>query len=161
MFVMGKAKKKKVKNQIKQKKSLPDKKNSSKVKNSKRKKSVNNKKKPAKQAKSGYVKKTNGDGKFPKGVSGNPTGRPKVGHTKFDRLAEAISRYQLGVKPDPRNPTDHFVRRAFKSDNVLTSLMKKLYPDLKSIEQITFTADSMEDEEAKQIRREMLERFES
>lgn len=159
MFVMAKTKKKKTKKQIKQTKSLRSDKSKLVVEDKKKKKLVNRKKKPAGQAKSGYVKKTNGDGKFKKGVSGNPSGGPRRGHAKFDILLEAISRYELGVKSNLRNPTNHFIKQAFRSDNVLISLMKKLYPDLKSIEQITFAGDSMEDEEAKQIRKEMLERF--
>lgn len=100
-----------------------------------------------------------GKGGFKKGKSGNPKGRPPSGETKLDTLLNAIARHQVGIKPDPKNPVDHFIKRAFKNDNVLVALMKKVYPDLKAIEQVTYPGEDITKEEEEQIRKEYEKRF--
>lgn len=139
---------------------------------SKSKKPVVNSRKANKQPCSKYVskgvkkdgnapfKKNNKHG-FQKGKSGNPKGRPKLGSTKLDKLHTAISYYQMGVKPNPKDPVGQFIKQAFKNDTVLIALMKKLYPDLKSIEQITVASDSMTEKEAADIKKEIAKRFET
>lgn len=93
---------------------------------------------------------------FPKGVSGNPKGRPKLGSTKLDNLLRAVRNVEQKIGA---NLLEHFIERGFVSDSVLSAVMKKLYPDLKSIEQVTLAADSMTEKEASDIRKEMAKRF--
>ena len=160
MFIMVKVKKKK---QAKKTKPKSMSKKKVKSKNNKKKNRVNGKRKLDKQVKNKSIKKVKRDrnGRVLPGQSSiNPNGRPKRGETKSDRLMEAISRYQLGMKLDPRNPTDHFIRRSFKSDTTLIALMKKLYPDLKSIEQLNISGGSIPEEEMEKIRKEYRKRFE-
>lgn len=104
-------------------------------------------------------KKNNKHG-FPKGVSGNPKGRPKLGDSKLDKLRTAIAYYAMGIKLNPKDPITQFIKRAFKNDIVLIALMKKLFPDLKSIEQIELPADMYSPEEMRVMREKFYKRFE-
>lgn len=110
---------------------------------------------PAKQK----ARNPSGKGGFVKGKSGNPNGRPPNGQTKMDTLLKAIGYYQMGGKLDPKNPVHQFIRRAFKNDNVLIAMMRKIYPDLKAIEQVTFPGDTVSQEEEERIRKEYEKRF--
>lgn len=94
------------------------------------------------------------------GSSGNPKGRPKLGDTKLDKLRTAIAYYVMGIKLNKKDPVTQFIRRSFKNDHVLIALMKKLFPDLKSIEQIELPADMYSPEEIKAMRDKFNKRFE-
>ena len=67
---------------------------------------------------------------MPKGVSGNPLGRPK-GRFTSKTLMKAIE----AVEKEDGNIDilKHFIRRALSSDQILVALMRKLIPDLKAI----------------------------
>jgi len=102
-------------------------------------------------------KRRNGKGRpWVKGQSGNPKGRPKDGHTRLDNLLKGLR----AVESERNlNLLKHFFEEAFTDKTILVAAMKKLYPDLKSIEQVTLAADSMTEKEAADIRREMAKRF--
>jgi len=102
-------------------------------------------------------KKNNKHG-FKKGKSGNPKGRPKLGNTKADNLIRKIRKveHDQGI-----NVLEDFIERSLTSDTLAVALLKKLHPDLKSIEQITVPADSMTEKETADIRNEMRKRFET
>lgn len=94
-------------------------------------------------------------GRFVKGQSGNPKGRPK--NTSIsEELRAAIKRVEAerGV-----SLFEHFVRRAYRSDAVLVAIMRKLVPDLKAMEALVAGVETMPDEVAEGIRAAMRERF--
>ena len=62
------------------------------------------------------------------GASGNPKGRPLA--SERDKLRKAIAAVE---KTEKKDLFVHFVERAFKDDNVLVALMRKLLPDCKEI----------------------------
>jgi hypothetical protein len=102
-------------------------------------------------------KKNNKHG-FQKGKSGNPKGRPKLGHTRADHLLRGLRDAESEAG---KNLLKHFFKEAFTDNHLLAAAMKKLYPDLKSIEQITVASDSMTEKEATDIRKEIAKRFET
>jgi hypothetical protein len=63
------------------------------------------------------------------GRSGNPNGRP--GNPAIKELEDAIKKVQ---KRHSKTLMEHFVERAYKSDNVLTAITKKRVPDLSSVD---------------------------
>lgn len=64
-----------------------------------------------------------------KGQSGNPKGRPKKG-VVYD-LEKAIKKVE---KAKGKKLLQHAVEQAFEDNSVLTAVLKKLLPDLRSIE---------------------------
>lgn len=67
-----------------------------------------------------------------KGKSGNPNGRPKGSKNKLTlALQAAIEEVE---KEKGKGLFKHFVERGFKSDQVLTALIKKLIADKTEIE---------------------------
>jgi len=148
----AKKNKKKTSNNSKSKKqSLPkdiSKKTSKKNVNGKSKKLVNNK--PTTKRLSRWVK----------GQSGNPNGRPKGSKNKFSikRLTEALERMADTAGYD--STYDKVAEQFFKNDHVLIAMMKKLLPDLKSLEARIEQPSSEDDEKMAEIRKEYVKRFE-
>ena len=94
-----------------------------------KKKSVKRTKKFKKKTTCSEVKNRTEKGQFPKGVSGNPGGRhANVWH---DELEESIKIVQ---KRKRKKLLIHAIERAYKNDRVLVSVLKKLLPDLRTIE---------------------------
>ena len=74
------------------------------------------------------------NGRFKKGGSvGNPKGRPKGSTNKIPLkdFKEALSKVE---KEKGKTLMKHFIERAFEEDAVMVSAIKKLLPDLKSID---------------------------
>lgn len=61
--------------------------------------------------------------------NGNANGRP--GNPAIKELENAIKKVQ---KRHNKTLMEHFVERAYKSDNVLTAITKKRVPDLSAID---------------------------
>ena len=96
------------------------------------------------------------DGKFLKGTAPcNPLGRPVVGATSLDKLLQAVSRVETKLN---KNLLDHFITRAFKSDQVLIAVMKKLIPDLAAVASLDLN-QVMNDELAVAIQKKLAEKF--
>lgn len=144
---MAKVKKKKVKKQIKQAKSLRDSKNNSKVRNNKKK-----------SCKKQVISGRGDNGQFVKGVSGNPNGKPKGKKNKFSiaELSQAIKNVEGRLHT---TFMEAWIESAWGDATAMSNIANFMLPKLRAIEQVTFIADSMEDKEAEQIRKEMLERF--
>jgi len=99
-----------------------------------------------------------GKGGWPKGVSGNPKGRVKGQNSKLDNLLISVRNVEAKLGT---NLLEHFIEEAFADKTILVAAMKKLYPDLKSIEQVTLPTDLMTEKEAADIRKQMRKRFET
>jgi len=97
----------------------------------------------------------NAKGQYLKGSLSPSPGRPPLGQTSLDQLLRAIVRVE---NKKNKKLLDHYIERAFKSDPVLCSLMKKLLPDLQSISQLNFDVQ-MNDTAAANIRKKLQERY--
>ena len=100
-----------------------------------------------------------GNPNWKKGVSGNPKGRPKKGLTEGDMLLAAIDKME---KFKRLSILEHLVDRAYENDAVLIALLKKLVPDLKSMDINALfggATGEMNAEEAAGIKAKLLERF--
>jgi len=69
---------------------------------------------------------------YKKGQSGNPAGRPLGA---VNKELQALKRAVASVgKTKKKTVFMHFVERAYKSDNVLIALLKKIVADVKYVE---------------------------
>lgn len=95
-------------------------------------------------------------GQFMPGSHSNPMGRPPLGDTRLEKLLQAVARIESKRNI---NLLDHFIERGFDNDGVLIAVMKKLIPDLKSIDISASYSASMSDELAASIQKKLQERF--
>lgn len=72
-------------------------------------------------------------GRWKKGTAPNPKGRPKGSTNKipWSDLQKALKEVE---KEKGKTLIKHFIERAFDDDGVMVSAMKKMLPDLKSID---------------------------
>jgi len=118
------------------------------------------KKKPTKLKPKEQKSKPAIKGRYKPGESGNPKGRPKGSKNRYSiaELWHAIERVES--KKGVKRLLDHFIGRAYKNDQVLIAVMKKLLPDLKSIDGLIATIESsMSEELAKSIQEKLRERY--
>jgi len=94
-------------------------------------------------------------GHFLKGTLGaSPGRRPLCEGTHLNKLLQAVSRVESRLN---KNLLDYFIIRAFKSDQVLIALMKKLAPDLQAV--ALLVENEMSNESALAIQKKLAERF--
>jgi len=107
-------------------------------------------------AKDGTQRKTNG--KFPKGVCGNPKGRPKGSKNKYS-VADLQAAIEAVEKKKGKTFLQAWVDAAWGDATDMAAVANFMMPKLRAIEQITLAADSMSDEEAEDIRKEKKEQM--
>ena len=107
-------------------------------------------------AKDGTQRKTNG--KFPKGVCGNPKGRPKGSKNKYS-VADLQAAIEAVEKKKGKTFLQAWVDAAWGDATDMAAVANFMMPKLRAIEQITLAADSASDEQAEKWRAEMYERF--
>jgi len=100
------------------------------------------------------------DGKLLPGECGNPNGRPKgsKNHYSIAELWQAIK--EVEGKKGKKKLLEVFVEQAYDNPTIMVALMKKLLPDLRSIEGMVATLEaSMSDELAEQVQKKLRGRF--
>jgi len=100
------------------------------------------KKKAAVKSRGSAAKKRVRGRPFMKGVSGNPKGRKKGSKNKFSVIKMQESLQRAASEAGYDNAYDYVAEQFFLDNHVLTSIMKKLLADLKSIEQIVVPGSS-------------------
>lgn len=125
------------------------------------KKRVASKPKPSLTKKKVSTKKNGASikGRFTKGNSGNVNGRPKGTKNKYS-IADLAAAVKVVEKRKKVSILETFVERALTSDVIMVALMRKILPDLKSIEAIIGTLDAKMDEDvAKGIQDKLRKRY--
>lgn len=99
------------------------------------------------------------------GSGSNGGGRPKgsLSGAKASELMQSVSRVHLERrKPKSKRKMiswlDYQVDKSYDDTSLAIAILARMYPALKSIEQVTLALDSMEAQEAADIRRELRER---
>jgi hypothetical protein len=116
-------------------------------------------KKPRKKKKVAQGKPLRGpDGRLLPGQCGNPNGRPKGSKNKFSivDLSEAIKEVERRKR---RKFLEVWVEAAWGNATEMAGIATFMMPKLRAVEQIVIPGDDMSDEEASEIREEMLRRF--
>lgn len=105
------------------------------------------------------------NGRILPGSKGNGGGRPKgsFNGVKANELRAAVTKVELERrKPVKKRKFDtwleHQINKSYDDTSLATTIFNKTYPTLKSIEQTTFDGDSVGDQEAESIRKELQER---
>lgn len=101
-------------------------------------------------------------GKLLPGTRGISKGRPVETNTKLSILLRSIQRVEekLSKKKGKQiRLLDHFVLQAFRDNSVLIAVMKKLCPDLKSVEVQAGLGTEMADGMAEGIQKKLRERY--
>jgi len=129
-----------------------------KVKKKKVRKKVKKRAKKRAKPQAGDKPLRNTKGQLLPGQCGNPKGRPKGSGHKYTatNLQEAIQAVE-GQKG--KTFLRAWIEAAWGDAAAMALVANFMMPKLRAIEQITFPGDSMDDEEMKEIRGEMLRRF--
>lgn len=99
------------------------------------------------------------EGRFIKGSPGAGVGISKAARTRLTIKDLLIALEHVEAK-QKLSLLEHFVTRAYKDDPVLVALMKKLLPDLKSVEQFTVGGTvEMDEQTAHDVQEEFRQRF--
>jgi len=99
---------------------------------------------------------------FHKGDGIPRTGRPKGTPNKFSiaALQKALKKV-ANSREDKKDILSHFCEQAYKDNAVLSCLMKKLLPDLKSFDAVIGLLNpGLNQVEAEQIKEKLMNRFE-
>lgn len=104
------------------------------------------------------------NGRILPGGGSNGGGRPKgtIAGAKIHDLQKAITKVELQKDSETKrvhgNWLEHQIRKSYKDTTLATSILGRLYPSLKSIEQISLAQTEMDVQEAAEIRKELQER---
>ena len=126
------------------------------MKKLKKKKKVKKAKK-AKEPRKEEVKRTSG-GRYDKGVCGNPKGRPAGSKNKYS-VAELEQAIKTVEEKKHKTFLEAWIEAAWGNATDMANVANFMMPKLRAIEQITYAADSMSDEEAEDIRKEKKEQM--
>lgn len=90
---------------------------------------------------------------------GNPKGRPKGSKNRYS-IAELWAAIQKVERKKKRKLLEAFVDQAYGNPTIMVALMKKVFPDLKSVEGILgILESSMSDELAEAIQNKLRKRM--
>ena len=111
------------------------------------------------------------NGRIIKGGGSNGGGRPKgssLHNLRVNELTAAITEVELeeiknskttkGKKDRRTTWLKHLIKKSYDDTSLAIALLARMYPALKSIEQVSVAADSMMEDEVEQIRLEMQKR---
>lgn len=115
-------------------------------------------KKKKKKKKTG---KTQAETKFKSGKdwNGNKNGRPKGSKNKFS-VAELQKAFEKAAKKNKgKTILEHLAEEAYSDSTLAVALMKKMLPDMRTIEMIGALVTEMSSEEAKRIQEQLRKRF--
>ncbi len=108
----------------------------------------------------GHKPKRDSQGHILPGECGNPNGRPKGSANRYSLPDFWHAIQKVENQKGRKKLLEHFIERAYVEDSVLVALMKKLLPDLKSIEGFMATFESsMTDELAKSIQDKLRKKY--
>lgn len=115
--------------------------------------------------------KRRANGTIIKGGGSNGGGRPKgssLHNLRVNELTREITQVELEMIKESRTKKgkegkrykwlQHLIRKSYDDTSLAIALLARMYPALKSIEQVSFAADAMQEDEAEQIRLEMQRR---
>lgn len=98
------------------------------------------------------------NGRLLPGQCGNPKGRPKGSKNKYS-VAELNDAIKEVEEKKRKTFLVVWVESAWGDAKAMADVANFMMPKLRAIEQITISDDSMTDEEAEEIREEILKRF--
>lgn len=117
------------------------------------KKQVNNSRKPVRRNKNGHILSGSGS---------NGGGRPKgsLSGARLSEIKQAITRVELERRKSVKKRKftkwiDHQIDKSYDDTTLAVAILNKIHPTLKSIEQVLFAVDTMDMQEAEEIRKEI------